>query len=111
MVRSVDGGAGENWRDEAVEAAVRRSIAHMMKSRARHYRRRPSALESLFPGLSIAPSATLIAVASHLVERERLSPHRWYGFGGEVTMMNARAALLLGRLRRRCERAQMSASV
>ena len=84
-------------------AAARRAACHMTKTRARHYARRPCALEALYAGLSMAGPATLVAIAEHLVEREQTSPHRWFGFGGEVSLINARAALLLGRAQRRAE--------
>ena len=84
-------------------AAARRSAAHTVKARARRYGLQPQALDALFPGLGSAPPATLVAVAEHLVDRERASPRRWFGFGGEVTLINARAALLLGRVLRRRE--------
>ena len=80
---------------------ARRAVAHMIKMRARHYARRPMALEALHPGLSNADAVALVAVAAFLVERETRSPRRWFGFGGEVNLVNARAALLLGRTRRR----------
>ena len=82
-------------------AAARRSVRHIIKTRARHYARRPMTLEALHPGLSMASPATLLAIAEHLVERETLSPRRWFGFGGEVNLVNARAARLLGRAARR----------
>ena len=85
-------------------SAARRSIAHTLKARARRYGRRPQMLDALFPGLGSAPPDTLIAVAAHLVEREMRSPRRWFGFGGEVSLVNARAALLLGRALRRAAR-------
>lgn len=81
--------------------AARRQVAHSIKNRARAYARRPQSLEALFPGLGCAPPDTLLAVAEHLVERESRSPRRWFGFGGEVNLVNARAALLLGRALRR----------
>ena len=91
-------------RDDMAGAA-RRAACHMIKARARHYGRRPGALDARSPGLAAAPPSTLVAVAEHLVARERTSPRRWFGFGGEVTLLNARAALLLGRaLRRRAAR-------
>ena len=80
-----------------LDAAARRATCHIVKARARHYLRHPAAMEALYPGLSMAPVATLVAVAEHLVERERASPRRWFGFGGEVSLTNAQAALLLGR--------------
>ena len=58
-----------------------------------------------FPGLGSAQADTLIAVAQHLVGREARSPRHWFGFGGEVSLVNARAALLLGRALRRSARA------
>ena len=85
-------------------SAARRSIVHTLKARARRYSRRPQMLDALFPGLGSAPPDTLIAVAAHLVEREMRSPRRWFGFGGEVSLVNARAALLLGRALRRAAR-------
>ena len=83
-----------------IAAAARRAACHVVKARARFYDRRPVALDALHPGLSMAAPATLVAVATHLVAREGRSPRRWFGFGGEVSLVNARAALLLGRLRR-----------
>lgn len=83
----------EQSADHAVRAAI--------KARARHYGRWPGALEALHPGLAAASPSTLVAVAEHLVERETRSPRRWFGFGGEVSLVNARAALLLGRAQRR----------
>ncbi len=81
-------------------AAARRAACHVVKARARGYDRRPQALDALHPGLSMADPATLVAVAAALVARERCSPRRWFAFGGEVGLVNARAALLLGRVRR-----------
>jgi hypothetical protein len=84
-----------------IQRAARAAVAHRIKARARIYAKHPMALEPLYPSLSCAPVATLIAVAEHLVERESRSPQRWFGFGGEVSLVNAKAALLLGRARRR----------
>ena len=93
--------SGQQHHDEFatldLDSAARRAICHVVKARARHYLRHPGAMEALYPGLSMAPAATLVAVAEHLVERERASPRRWFGFGGEVSLTNAQAALLLGR--------------
>jgi hypothetical protein len=91
----------ERGRREAIAAAARRAASHLVKTRARRYARTPSALDALHPGLSRTTPATLVAIAAHLVEREIRSPRRWFGFGGEVSLLNARAALLLGRARRR----------
>ena len=95
---------GDLWQDEAIKSAARRAACHMVKVRARFYGRRPAALDALHSGLSMASATTLVAIAEHLVEREQRSPRRWFGFGGEVALLNARGALLLGRARRRAER-------
>ena len=84
-------------------AAARRAVARRIKMQARLYARRPMLLETLHPGLACASAARLVAIAEHLVARERASPRRWFGFGGEVNLVNAQAALLLGRALRRKE--------
>jgi hypothetical protein len=92
--------------DEAIAARARRAAAYMVKCRARDYARRPMALESLYPGLAAARPEALIAVAEHLLEIERKNPRRWFGFGGEVKALNAKAALLLGRTMRKAQQRQ-----
>ncbi len=87
--------------EDGLAAAARTAARMMVKGRARFYDRTPMALDALHPGLACAPPTTLVAIGEHLVERESLSPRRWFGFGGEVCLVNARAALLLGRARRR----------
>lgn len=89
---------------DAVAAAARRAAAHLVKAQARRFVRRPLALERLHPGLAAASPPTIIAVAEHLIERERTMPRRWLGFGGEVPLVNLRAARLLGRVLRRRDR-------
>ena len=84
-------------------AVARRAACHLVKCRARHYARRPWSLDALHPGLSTAPPHRLVAIAASLVEREARPPRRWFGFGGEVSLVNARAALLLGRALRRAQ--------
>lgn len=89
---------------EAIRAQARRTAAHLVKSRARDYARRPMQLEILYPGLATAEPQVLVAVATHLLARERDKAQRWFGFGGEIGGINARAALLLGRTWRRTAR-------
>jgi hypothetical protein len=60
-------------------------------------------LENVFPGLSAAAPGTIIAVAKHLIAAERNAPRRWFGFGGEVPILNAKAVLLSARALRRDE--------
>jgi len=88
-------------RDDPFAAAAARAAAHMIKSRARQYLRRPLTLEALYPGLSHADPQKLIAISAHLIERESRSPRRWFAFGGEVNLVNAKAAHLAGRALRR----------
>jgi hypothetical protein len=42
-------------------------------------------------------------MAKHLFETERQMPRRWFGFGGEVPILNAKAVMLLARNRRRAQ--------
>ncbi len=88
---------------EAIRAQARRSAVHMVKCRARDFARRPFDLENLYPGLAVARPNSLIAIAEHLLATAARDPQRWFGFGGEVKALNAKAALLLGRFLRRRE--------
>ncbi len=84
----------------AFGTAAQRAVCRTVKAQARAYALRPQALDLLHPGLSAAGPDSLVALCEYLVERERCSPRRWFGFGGEVGLLNARAALLLGRTER-----------
>lgn len=86
--------------DRALAAAAHRA-ARLVKDRARSFARRPLTLDAVFPGLANADAETMIAVGRYLLEGERKSPRRWFGFGGEIPAINAKAVLLLGRARRR----------
>lgn len=80
-----------------------RLVARLVKDRARAFLRRPSSLDLVFPGLSVATADTMIAVARRLLETERQTLRRWFGFGGEIPALNARAVLVVARARRRAE--------
>lgn len=86
---------------EALATQGRRSAAAALKRRARSYAKQPMALETLYPGLAAATPQSMIAIAEHLLENERRAPQRWFGFGGEVKALNAKAALLYARTLRR----------
>jgi hypothetical protein len=88
----------------AIRTGARRSAIHMLKCRARDFARRPFELENLYPGLAAAAPEAIIAIAEHLLAMAAQDPQRWFGFGGEVTAINAKAALLLGRSLRRRKR-------
>ncbi len=74
---------------------------HLIKHRARTYAERPLDLDAIAPGLSGAAPETLISFAADLLCVETATSRRWFGFGGEVALLNARALMLLGRTRRR----------
>jgi hypothetical protein len=87
--------------DAALRAQATRTAVHLIKDRARTYAKRPMTLETAFAGLSAATPETMIAVGRHLIEMERQTPCRWFGFGGEVPIINAKAIVLFGRALRR----------
>jgi hypothetical protein len=88
-----------------VEAALRkqatRTAVDLIKERARTYTKCPMTLENVFPGLSAAAPEAIIAVAKHLIAAERNAPRRWFGFAGELPILNAKAILLSARALRR----------
>lgn len=90
-------------RNLELEAQARRTAAYIVKCRARVYRQRPMLLERLAPHLCCANGDRLIAWGEHLLGYERAHPQRWFGFGGEVRSINAKACILLGRYQRMFE--------
>lgn len=86
---------------QALRSQARRSAAFQLKRHARYFSKHPMSFEALYPGLSTASPATMIAIAEHLLEMECDAPQRWFGFGGEMRALNAKAALLYGRTLRR----------
>lgn len=87
--------------EAALRAQATRTAVQLIKHRARSYAKRPMTLDNAYSGLSAATPETIIAVGRHLIERERQTPCRWFGFGGEVPIINAKAILLFGRMMRR----------
>jgi hypothetical protein len=90
--------------EAALRAQATRTAVDLIKDRARAYAKRPMSLENVFPGLSAAAPDAAIAVAKHLIALESNAPRRWFGFGGEVPILNAKAVLLSARARRRDKR-------
>ncbi|MGH6796732.1 MAG: hypothetical protein ACREDD_00710 [Methylocella sp.] len=87
--------------EAALRAQATRTAADLIKDRARAYAKRPMTLEIVLPGLSAAAPETIIAVAKHLIAAERSTPRRWFGNGGEIPSLNAKAVLLMARALRR----------
>ncbi|MGQ0446193.1 MAG: hypothetical protein ACT4O2_13975 [Beijerinckiaceae bacterium] len=90
--------------EAALRAQAKRTALVLIKDRARAYAKRPMSLENVSPGLSAEAPETIIAIAKHLIALERNSPRRWFGFGGEVPLLNAKAILLSARALRRDKR-------
>ncbi len=90
--------------EAAFHAQAVRTAAFLVKQRARAYAKRPMTLDTISPGLAAAAPETLAGMAKHLIEREKEAPRRWFGFGGEVPILNAKAVLLFARARRRVAR-------
>ena len=97
----------DHWQVESDEAALTgvavRLVTRLVKARSIYFWQYPAFLDSIAPGLCRASPEEIIAAARRVIERERLLPRRWLGLGGEVPLINARAAELLGRLRRRSD--------
>jgi hypothetical protein len=83
-----------------LDAITRAAVAALVKQRARALSRNPAALDAILPGLSGTGPEAMIEIARRLLDGERQRRQRWFGFGGEVRALNAKAVLLLGRARR-----------
>ena len=86
--------------ETALHAQAIRTAIFLIKNRARAYANRPLTLENVIPGLAAAAPETMVAMAKHLIDEETQAPRRWFGFGGEVPLLNAKAVLLYARLLR-----------
>jgi hypothetical protein len=88
-----------------IEAEMEARAAYVanviVKRRARYYRDDPLRLEAVAAGLWCASPETLIATGKTKLNNERRFPSRNFGFGGEVSCINARALIVLGRYQRR----------
>jgi hypothetical protein len=93
----------------ALDRQAQKTAAFLIKQRARRYVERPTQLEILYPGLSTASPIKMIAIGEHLLEFER-AKRPFFGFGGEVMAINAKAVVLLGRAMRRAERKMQEAA-
>ncbi len=87
--------------EAALRAQAHRTVVFLIKTRACAYAKRAMTLETIRPGLAAATPDTMAAVAKHLIETEIKAPRRWFGFGGEVPILNAKAVLLYARAWRR----------
>jgi len=92
-----------------IEAEMRAKAARtahwMVKRRARLFLDQPLRREAVAGGLWCASPECLISTGTRMLENERDFPRRNYGFGGEVTSINAKALVVLGRFERRVWRA------
>lgn len=84
--------------EAGLRAQTRRTAVFLIKHRARAYAKRPMTPKAISPGLAAAAPDTMVAVAKHLIETARQAPRRWFGFGREVPILNAKAVLLLARV-------------
>jgi hypothetical protein len=85
---------------EALHARARRTAAYMLKPRARLCASADAIGDSL-SGARRSRAGCLDRRRGYLLENERKNPRRWFGLGGEIGALNAKAALLLGRTLRR----------
>jgi hypothetical protein len=88
-----------------------RIAATLIKQRARLYAKFPVALETICPGLSAARPEEFAAAARQCLAAERELRRRWFGAGGEIPLVNAKGALLLGRTLRRAKHKRIRNSV
>jgi hypothetical protein len=97
--------------DLAFDKIAYGAVAVLVKQRARALAKDSAALEAVMPGLAGASAEVMIASARQILDKERQNPRRWFGFGGEIRALNAKAVLLLGRTRRRAETNRLGPAV
>lgn len=81
-----------------IEAQAKRAVRLAVKDRARAYAMHPRDLDALCIGFSALYPKQLVNALS---EKEWVTGYRWFGFGGEVPVINLRGAMLYARWSRR----------
>lgn len=80
----------------AMEERARIGVTVIIKRAARDFIRHPAALNAVAGGLQfLSPSGMITRLRQAAPQRQR-----WTGFGGEVPVINYRAAMLCARLQR-----------
>jgi hypothetical protein len=87
--------------EAALRAQAKRTALDLTKHRARAYLTRLLIEETYFPEVLWTAPDQIIAVAKRMIAAEKSVPRRWFGFGGEAPLLNAKALLLCGRVLRR----------
>jgi hypothetical protein len=90
-----------------MQAKARCSVASIIKARARQLMRQPMQLDVIAPKLATASPVELIAIGLKILSGEMQNPRRFFGFGGEIPALNAKAVILLGRYQRRLQAQQL----
>lgn len=84
-----------------VTAKARKTGVELIKLAARRYMLAPSLLDSLCAGLSyLSPAAMVNATKTLFAHELKYRPRRWFGFGGEIPIINRKAACIYARLLR-----------
>lgn len=75
-----------------IDLAAAEYVGARIAARAAEFAATPKWLATLRPGLTAAAPAEMIAMIDDEIARELARPRRRIGFGGEVPMINLRAA-------------------
>ena len=84
-----------------LKAQAPKTVNELIKIAARRYMLAPSLLDNLCAGLSyLSPKAMVDATKSLFAYELKYRPRRWFGFGGEIPVINRKAACIYARLLR-----------
>jgi len=85
--------AAEAKAHDAIEAAARAAFEYAVRVKLYQFSMSPSLLEELEPGLSKKSPRKMRTAVVALIDEEMMHPHRRFGFGGEIPLINLHGAL------------------
>lgn len=78
---------------EAIELAAKHAAEYAIRLRAHQFALEPHLLENLAAGLSKQTPKKMRASILSFIDEEVVTPHRNFGFGGEIPLINLHGAL------------------
>jgi hypothetical protein len=78
--------------NQALAAAARATAEALIEARANKFALRPSLLDVIEAGLAARSPRKMRARILELIDEELTMPRRYFGFGGEIPLMNLNAA-------------------
>lgn len=79
---------------KAIEAAAKQTFEYAVRAKAHQFSQAPALLDGISQGLSRKSPKKMRDAVIGFIDEEIMNPHRYFGFGGEIPLVNLHGALL-----------------